>query len=610
MLPGLGLLTALGFAALALMTILDARRDAWDRAAEAAANLNHALRQEVGRSIEALDLRLRGMAEGLRDPVLATLPPEQRRLALVGRNDLPDHVLMVGALDATGRMVLESTNAEPRAGDFASRDYFAAHRDQPGLGLVVSRPFLGSRTGRWMIAASRRLEDGEGRFAGVVAGYVDLSSLRSLFEQMALGRQGSITLFRDDGITLMRTPFAEGSIGADLSRGQAFRRSIATDHGQFLGRAALDGVQRFYTHSRIAGTRLVINVALAVEDIEAGWRQRAWLVGIATLALLAVTAVLAQLRRQEWRRRVVAELAARESAANFRLLAEHSSDMVARIDTQGIRRYASPAARRILGRAPEELVGRPALQDILPEDRLPVLAEVARLRRGEAEELTLCYRIRRPDGVLAWIESTVRVVVDATGKRDGVVAVSRDISERKALEAQLAKLATQDGLTGLLNRRAFDAALEVAWRRCSQANEPLSVLLVDVDHFKQVNDTQGHAAGDACLRAVAALLAGTVRRAGDLVARYGGEEFVVLLPGTGAAAAERVAERMRAEVAAGIGPTSVTISIGAATMVPASICPPPHRLLEAADAALYAAKRGGRNRVVWQAVSGVQASAA
>jgi diguanylate cyclase (GGDEF)-like protein len=160
-----------------------------------------------------------------------------------------------------------------------------------------------------------------------------------------------------------------------------------------------------------------------------------------------------------------------------------------------------------------------------------------------------------------------------------------------------------DGLTGIANRRQFDATLEAEWRRSARTQAPLSLLMIDVDCFKGYNDRCGHLAGDECLRRVAGALAGQPRRPADLVARYGGEEFVVVLPETPAEGALQVAESMRGAVQAlglahpcSLAGPQVTVSIGAATRIPVT-GQSPSSLVTYADKALYRAKRGGRNRV-------------
>jgi diguanylate cyclase (GGDEF)-like protein len=168
----------------------------------------------------------------------------------------------------------------------------------------------------------------------------------------------------------------------------------------------------------------------------------------------------------------------------------------------------------------------------------------------------------------------------------------------------LARLSSLDGLTGVANRRAFDEALDVEWRRGGRSGTSLALILVDIDHFKAFNDTYGHQGGDDCLRRVASTLAQSAARAGEMVARYGGEEFVILLPGTDGAGAAALAETLRARVealgiphAASASAAVVTLSAGVAATVPGE-AGSPAGLVKDADGALYAAKKAGRNRVV------------
>jgi diguanylate cyclase (GGDEF)-like protein len=194
----------------------------------------------------------------------------------------------------------------------------------------------------------------------------------------------------------------------------------------------------------------------------------------------------------------------------------------------------------------------------------------------------------------------------------GMLLLHREIAARQAKEAELARLVRLDGLTGLANRRAFDEALGREWSRCATAGTPISLLLIDVDRFKVLNDHYGHQTGDECLRVVATAIGATIRHSSDLVARYGGEEFAVLLPETDAAAAEIAAERLRAKIedlcipheGCGVPNAVVTVSIGIATAPPIHLktLPGPESLVEASDRALYEAKRCGRNRVMQAAL--------
>ena len=176
--------------------------------------------------------------------------------------------------------------------------------------------------------------------------------------------------------------------------------------------------------------------------------------------------------------------------------------------------------------------------------------------------------------------------------------LAREIGRRALAEDKLEELATTDALTGLKNRRKFDAEIDAEWRRATRHNTQLALLMIDADHFKSYNDNFGHQAGDEVLVGIAICISDSVRRAGDCSARYGGEEFAVLLPGVSAADALGGAETIRLKVQQwSAGPTPTTVSIGIASLTPSATLDWSVLVL-AADKALYAAKAGGRNQSV------------
>lgn len=211
------------------------------------------------------------------------------------------------------------------------------------------------------------------------------------------------------------------------------------------------------------------------------------------------------------------------------------------------------------------------------------------------------WQTARPSGEEVVIELLARAIEEEG--RPYIVAVGRDISLRKKQERELLERSLRDGLTGLWNRRAFDDRLADNWAAALRHRRPLSVILMDVDHFKLYNDTLGHPAGDDCLRRVAQALSSGVLRSGSMVARYGGEEFVALLEETDPAAAQAAAERLRQTVLSLALPhprsstgSIVSVSVGVASLTPDSETRA-SALVESADAALYKAKQAGRNRV-------------
>ena len=186
--------------------------------------------------------------------------------------------------------------------------------------------------------------------------------------------------------------------------------------------------------------------------------------------------------------------------------------------------------------------------------------------------------------------------------------LDRTVRERTAelekANARLKEMSSTDALTGLLNRRAFDEVSEAEYRRAIREQSSVAVLMIDLDHFKRINDQYGHHFGDLCLASAANVMQARLRRPPDIAARYGGEEFIVFLPGTDCGGAVRVAESLLAalamtEISDGDVSLKVSASIGVASHIP-DISKSLHELMKLADENLYAAKANGRNRVEWQ----------
>ncbi|MBJ6984235.1 sensor domain-containing diguanylate cyclase [Luteimonas sp. MC1750] len=289
-----------------------------------------------------------------------------------------------------------------------------------------------------------------------------------------------------------------------------------------------------------------------------------------------------------------------ESERRYRMLADHSHDLIARIRADGQRVYVSPSSFEMLGWTPDEMLGS-RWNLVHPDDRAPqqqAMAEVLATGRPRTD----IYRLRHRDGHHVWVEVVSRCLpADEPGGQADVMLTARNITRRVAAEEALAesrreleRMTRTDPLTGLANRRQVDERLALALARLTRGGGPVALLYLDIDHFKRINDTLGHAAGDAVLQAFARRLLDSLR-ATDLAARLGGDEFVLLLEGVEPAAAERVArkvlEAMGAPVDAAGTPVVVGTSIGIAwTDRPLAAAD----LAAQADAALYAAKKSGR----------------
>jgi diguanylate cyclase (GGDEF)-like protein/PAS domain S-box-containing protein len=532
----------------------------------------------------------------------------------------------------------------------------------PGAPLFNVGTFrIGYISGKPTVITASPLPHAEGDKAG---GIVFASLNLDAFEHGAgdlVGSSGRAVLLIDPrtGTLLSSTPDHQPLVGRSFGDAPLVRAILASPQGGVIETKDLMGVPRIFAFMPLPGVDAasgVIAVGLSRADVLADAHRRL-AIGLA-IALLATAGALcaawlladaSQIRpirnlvrtaRQLGRGNLSARSSVdawqapelrmlgstlngmataiaraqkelQNSEAQLRILADNSTDMIFRLDLEFRRTYVSPACREILGFEQSELLGKKPVDMAHPEDAERVLQSYRDLIASRGQ-VTTSNRIRHRDGHWVWIEVHKRALFDAeSGAPLGILGAMRDISKRKEVEAELeaanrrlSALASQDGLTGLANRRSLNEQLEQEWLRAARDDTPLSVIMLDVDHFKLYNDLYGHLAGDECLCAVARAIESVLGRPGDFAARYGGEEFVVILPNTDAAGTAEIAERIRSAVQRvrlphrGTALGIMTISAGAACRFAANACPSPRELLALADTNLYAAKAGGRNRVV------------
>ncbi|TNC11674.1 GGDEF domain-containing protein [Methylobacterium terricola] len=470
----MGVLAPVGMLLVSALMLLDLRRDAWDKAEQTSQNLLQVIERDIARNVEVIDLSLRAVVDNLRVPGVEALSPEMRQLVLFDRAATARDMGAMFVLDENGEGIIDAAQVPSRPVNYADRAYFKAHKARPDLGLHISQPLVSRLTGDRTIVLSRRIDKADGSFGGIALATLKLSYFSRLFDRIGLGQGGAINLYLRDGTRLMRHPYDEADIGVNIAGAPTFVRFVREVRGSFVATSVRDGVERHFAFTQVGDLPLVLNVALATADIEAGWRAKAAVITAVVVVLCGLTACLSLLFGRELRRRA-------------------------------------------------------------------------------------------------------------------------------EMQAELARLSLTDALTGLPNRRRFEGTFEHAWKSARRTGKPLSLLIVDADHFKRYNDRYGHAVGDAVLKGLARCLSASVHRPDDLVARVGGEEFVVLLPDTDEAGAMRVADKVHAAVAslsveaARIDSGTVTVSIGLATER-GGAWQRAGAQYEAADAALYQAKAAGRNR--------------
>ncbi|MBW7964495.1 diguanylate cyclase [Bradyrhizobium sp. BR 10261] len=582
-----------------------AARDQVLRGAETEmANVARSLTQHAEDSLDLLDSGVVGVVSRLE--IDGTDPSTIAKLGSIldARKKAVARIHSLAIIDDRGNWL---TAPGAIASTLSDDTFFRHHQLSPKREAYVGHPVKSLLDGQSIVTLSRRFNKPDGSFGGVVLATISAGYLSHFYEQFEIGRNSSIALVHGDGLIIARNPNNERFVGRSVADGPLFRDpSLQRPSGVYHFKSPLDGAQRVSFFKRSSSYPLLVLATVDKDELLAPWRAAAISRMLYVLALVMLIAIIGAVLVRQLQRGQRMAAALIEKEAHFRLLAEGSSDMVTRIGLDERLRYVSPSSNRVVGWRPNQLIGTEALAGIHSEDRPHVQAIIDAMKRGETEEARVTYRNVHRQKSEVWLESTMHVTRKENGTVDGVVAISRDITEQKNLETRLETLAIEDSLTGLANRRRFDERLKEEWARAYRDRSSLGLLMIDVDHFKAYNDEYGHPAGDACLRVVAKTIAAEVQRGGDLAARYGGEEFAMLLPNTDAAGCARLGERIRNAIRdAGLvhasnpaGPC-VTVSVGGAACRPAvERTAGTSSLVEAADRALYAAKDAGRDRLM------------
>ncbi len=590
--------------------------------------------------------RLRQVLAGAATRVDPAMLAQPAALAEVLRGS-PDFIAAFEAsvvADAQGQAVLslDKGRASATLPQLAQREYFARawRATQP----VVSRPFMGEVIKVPVFAVAQALHAADGRPYGLISGSLRLDAADLLAEAVLADSQAGLSLVID----------REGTVLAHADATQALARAeelpaLAQAMQQWVGMGRPDVASlplggeatRLASFVRIAGSDwLVLRISNQADTwawlnaAQRGITSSALLLTLPVLALCTFLAWLMTRPLRELRRRTEHALEHGDHAAaqppwprmggevgalaqafeqvidQSRTRHQAAQDMLARLEAVLNHAHAGVAFSRLshfelvsrhlcttLGVEPAQLIGKPT-RTIYPSDAayqaLADKAHPAFMANGAYEgELELV----RPTGEVFWASMRGRAVVPGN-LAAGTIWIIEDITQARAQREQLTQAAHQDVLTGLTNRRAFEALLAKAVVASEQT--PFSALFMDLDRFKQVNDTAGHAAGDALLKGIAQCLEASVRQS-DTVARLGGDEFAVLLPRCPAPQAMRVADKLRAAVEAyvlqweganhTVGASIGMVHVDGGYQTAAEV-------LRAADAACYAAKRGGRNQVV------------
>ncbi|MGE4449925.1 sensor domain-containing diguanylate cyclase [Castellaniella sp.] len=611
-LPGLSLLQLLillaGAAAIALIWLATLQRSTFERAQAVTAamrsnaNLAIALEQQVTRTLkEAEQVAAFARQEYLRDG------PRLDLTRWAEQHIIRDRAFTIlSIVDETGAIVT-STQGASRV-NYADRDFFTRQRDSREDSLYLDRPVLGRISGQWRIPMSLRIQKPDGGFGGVIVLSVDPANLATLYGGIRPGPSDMLEITGLDGILRSRLIGTRPTYGLDSGKHPWNLRQATQPEGSFVDDGnSLDGVTRIISYRTMSSYPLMITVGSDYAEVLRPARQRRatylLLAGGATAALLGLAVLFLFL---SLRQRAATE-ALEANEALFRATFHQAAMGIARVAPNGHFLEVNEKFCRMLGYDASELLDRTLFDLVDPGDRDGARAFLkGRLTAhflGPPPEVEKPYR--RRDGSLLWVCEALSVVRDAAGLPDFLVAVVQDITARKDLETRLSHDALHDSLTGLPNRVMFQDRCARALEAANRHNGLAAVLYLDLDGFKEVNDSHGHTMGDILLQQVARRLEHCVRAGSeDTVSRFGGDEFGIVLSGLDSLeGCERVARTILDALARPFD-LADDIQVRISASIGAAVHPrhgqDPDALVAHADAAMYAAKHSGKNRFRWE----------
>lgn len=604
----LAVLVSLGIGVLALRTIWTMRQEQWSHYERTNTNLSITLAKGLEWSLDAVDLTLQKLAIDLRDT------------QVLEATEFPGHVLMLNALwrelqlhrvtvlDRHGRVLHRKPGGEVHQGeDWSGQAFFQYLEQAVDDGVYIGLPKTLPDSASLVLPIARIVRGHDGSFQGVVLGRLSMQEINIWLSSMNLGADSGLNLLRDDGLLVTRFPYTPMQQQLSIAGSESLRRFLAAPQGSFVAKSVLDGKLRLYTFQRVGYYPLIVNVAQSTETILKDWRRNAWeLVSLAAV-LMAGCIALAWLFTRELVRRENSEAHLFAEKERMRLTLQSIGDAVISTDAQGRIKYMNPMAQRMTGWSLSQAKGQPieclhggdSTQLSQPAPALLGQAVRRALERGESVERVRTVMLHHASGEQFDMEEAAAPVRNAKGVLQGAVAVLRDVTVAAAQEVRLQRLAFHDPLTGLPNRLLLQDRAQQALAQAARKQSMMAVVYLDLDGFKQINDTWGHAAGDAALVHAAKMLLASVRSS-DTVCRLGGDEFVVLLTNVSSPAhLQMLADKLLHACAQPVqwqGHDLPLHTSGGISLYP-DHATTWNELLEQADQALYAAKQAGRHQM-------------
>jgi diguanylate cyclase (GGDEF)-like protein len=563
-------------------------------------NLARAYEETVIRSVSEIDKTLLLLrARYLEDP-------DHFNIHAAGNDPLlsSDLIKNVALIDADGVLVSSNSASKLKSFDVRDRDYYRVFRDDPTDRLDIGKPVISRSSGQWVTVLSRPIIGADGSFKGVISAAIDPQVLTRFFEIVDLGAEGRITLFGEDGIVRAARGGNSAIVGKKLDS-PLWRAYPPAKSGHFYAQT-FDDVRRLVAFHRIRGLPLVGAIAFSEKELMAGFLHTqhiddAIAAGISLLILVGLAFNAWHRARLDTAQRAVrvSEAKALSKSRELAITLEHMGQGLMMVDNDRKVAVINRRAIRLLDLPEDFLRGELPFDEVMRrlwqqgdfgvdgETLEPRVREF--VKAGGLIDIGT-YERTRPNGTVLEVQS-----VPLPG--GGLVRTFTDITVRRHSEERIAHMASHDALTGLANRALLQERIEQAIARSRRSGEKFAVLLLDLDRFKDVNDTLGHQAGDILLKIVAQRLCQAVREI-DTVSRLGGDEFAVVQTAIESASdAETLCRRIFDVIRQSYELAGQAVEIG--TSIGIAMAPTDgvdaEQLLKKADIALYAVKTAGRS---------------
>ena len=524
----------LGVSASAVVwTIWQLRTDAISAAVSETGNIASVLAVQLSRSLMSIDTALLEIkrsvqAQGIDSPsaLQDVIDRREFRESLAKYLARLPQVFSIAIADREGQIVVSTAGSTATRFNVAGRDFFWKARDRRDGQLTASIPAINRINDKQTIVFSRRLEDSKGNFVGIVLAGVNTEYFEDIYGAIQSVHSLLFTLLDPDGIILFRHPEGANATGKELSNKAIWRDALSKGEGGFRVFGQADSNIRYVSIRKVPEYPLIVDISVTEATSFAIWRQRATAIGLGSAIFLLFSIYLLRAITRQVRLLSNSEASLAQKSQQLDAALNNMSQGVAMFDGRQRLIISNTQLAKIYRLTPEQTKPGTPFRVIL-DARAAVGSVPADVRNFVADSLDQVSRVGLSHSYYELRDGrTVSVSLQGMDG-GGWVSIHQDITAQKRIEAELEHLACHDALTGLANRSLFTEKANAALARMRRQGEAFSVLMLDLDRFKSVNDSFGHPAGDALLREIARRLLNTVREV-DCVARFGGDEFAVL----------------------------------------------------------------------------------